>query len=144
MSEKRFVMEAKSAAPTTVDEYIALAPPEVQPILNKIRTVIKETAPEAQERIGYQMPGYYWHGALVWFGAYAHHIGFYPTGEGMAAFKQELSGYKTSKGAVQFPLDDPIPYDMIRKIVKHRVAENLKKSISPKIIEEPHQNANSS
>jgi uncharacterized protein YdhG (YjbR/CyaY superfamily) len=127
MREKGFVMEATKAKPTTVDEYIALAPPDVQPILNKIRAVIKESAPGAQEKISYQMPGFYDHGYLVWFGVYAHHIGFYPSGEGMAAFKQELSGYKTSKGAVQFPLDAPIPYDLIREIVKHRLAENLKK-----------------
>jgi len=120
-------METKKAAPTTVDEYIALAPPDVQPILNQIRAVIKETAPQALEKISYQMPGFYQHGYLVWFGVHTHHIGFYPTGEGMAAFKTELSGYKTSKGAVQFPLDQPIPFDLIRKMVRFKLAENLKK-----------------
>jgi uncharacterized protein YdhG (YjbR/CyaY superfamily) len=120
-------MEANKTVPTTVDEYITLSPQDVQPILNKPRAVIKESAPGALERISYQMPGFYLSGYLVWFGVHARHIGFYPTGEGIAAFKEELSSYKTSKGAVQFPLDQPIPYDLIRKIVKHRLEENLKK-----------------
>ena len=120
-------MEANKTHPITIDEYIAQTPQDVQPILNKIRAVIHESAPGAQEKISYKMPGFYLNGTLVWFGVHSHHIGFYPTGEGMAAFKDELLGYKTSKGAVQFPLDQPIPYDLIRKIVKHRVAGNLKK-----------------
>jgi uncharacterized protein YdhG (YjbR/CyaY superfamily) len=113
--------------PTTVDEYIAQAPKDVQPILQKIRAVIHESAPRAVERLSYRMPGFYDHGYLAWFGLHAHHIGFYPTGEGVTAFKQELSAYKTSKGAVQFPLDQPIPYDLIRRIVAFKLAENLKK-----------------
>jgi uncharacterized protein YdhG (YjbR/CyaY superfamily) len=120
-------MEKNQAAPTTIDAYIALAPPDVQPILNRIRAVIKEAAPQAVEKISYQMPGFYDHGQLVWFGFHAHHIGLYPTWSGIAAFKEELSAYKTSKGAVQFPLDQPIPFDLIRKIVEFRLAENLKK-----------------
>jgi uncharacterized protein YdhG (YjbR/CyaY superfamily) len=120
-------MEGNKARPTTIDEYIAQSAQDVQPILNKLRAVIKESAPGALEKISYQMPGFYLSGYLVWFGVHAHHIGFYPTGEGIQAFKEELSGYKTSKGAVQFPLDQPIPYDLVRKIVEHRVAENLKK-----------------
>jgi uncharacterized protein YdhG (YjbR/CyaY superfamily) len=119
-------MEKKKTPTTSVDEYIAQCPQEVQPILNKIRAVIKESAPQAVEKISYQMPGFYQHGYLVWFGLHMHHVGFYPTGEGMAAFKEELSSYKTSKGAVQFPLDQPMPYDLIRKIVKHRLSKNLK------------------
>ena len=99
----------------------------MQPILVKIRAVIKESAPEAVEKISYQMPAFYLNGDLVWFGAYKHHIGFYPIPSGIEAFKQELSAYKRAKGSVQFPLDKPIPYDLIRKIVKYRVAENLKK-----------------
>lgn len=120
-------MEKTKPAPTTVDEYIAQAPQDVQPILNKIRAAIKEAAPQAQEKISYKMPGYYDHGQLVWFGLHAQHIGFYPTGSGVEAFKEELSAYKTSKGAVQFPLDQPIPWNLIRKIVKFKLAENLKK-----------------
>jgi uncharacterized protein YdhG (YjbR/CyaY superfamily) len=120
-------MEGKKDSPTSIDDYIVQYPDHVRQLLNKVRAVIKETAPEAIEKISYQMPGFYQKGMLVWFAGYAHHIGFYPTSEGIAAFKNELSGYKTSKGAVQFPLDQPIPYGLIRKIVKHRVEENTKK-----------------
>jgi uncharacterized protein YdhG (YjbR/CyaY superfamily) len=117
----------KKAGPTTIDEYIAQYPEDVQIIMKEIRRVIHETAPQAVERISYKMPGFYQNGMLVWLGGFKHHIGFYPTGEGIEAFKDELSEYKTSKGAVQFPLDQPIPYDLIRKIVKYRVEANLKK-----------------
>jgi len=120
-------MEEQKSYPTTVDEYIAQAPQDVQPILHKIRAVIKESAPDAVEKISYQMPGFFLNGGLVWFGVHPHHIGFYPTGSGIEAFKAELSTYKTSKGAVQFPLGEPIPYELISRIVKFRVAENLKK-----------------
>jgi uncharacterized protein YdhG (YjbR/CyaY superfamily) len=120
-------MEGKKAHPTTIDEYIAQFPEDVQQILVKIRAVIKESAPEAVEKISYQMPAFYLNGNLVWFGAHQRHIGFYPTGSGIEAFKEELSAYKWSKGAVQFPLDKPMPYELISRIVKYRVAENLKK-----------------
>jgi uncharacterized protein YdhG (YjbR/CyaY superfamily) len=126
-------MNTNKDHPTTVDEYIAQFPQDVQQILIKIRTLIKELAPEAVEKISYQIPGYYLHGMLVWFAGHEHYIGFYPTGSGIEAFKEELSGYKWSKGAVQFPLDQPIPYELIRKMVRFRIAENLKKaSISKK------------
>jgi uncharacterized protein YdhG (YjbR/CyaY superfamily) len=114
----------KKVGPTTVDEYIVQFPEDVQLILQKIREVIRAAAPQAVERISYQMPGFYQNGMLVWFGGHQNHIGFYPTGEGIEAFKDELSGFKTSKGAVQFPLDQPIPYDLIRKIVIYRVEKN--------------------
>lgn len=120
-------MQAKKGTPANVDEYIAQYPEDVQVILREIRRVIRETAPDAVEKISYQMPGYAQHGSLVWFGAHARHIGFYPTGAGIAAFKDELAGYTQSKGAVQFPLDQPIPYDLIRKIVRRRIADNMKK-----------------
>ncbi|MDR3565720.1 MAG: DUF1801 domain-containing protein [Negativicutes bacterium] len=120
-------MEEQKNNPTTVDEYIAQAPQDVQPILHKIRAVIKEAAPDAVEKISYQMPGYFLNGKLVWFGVHKNHIGFYPNPSGIEIFKSELSVYKQSKGAVQFPLDKPIPYELISKIVKYRVAENLKK-----------------
>ncbi len=123
-------MEGKSDQPTTTDEYIAACAPEVQPVLQRLRALIKECAPGAVEKISYGMPGFYLNGNLVWFGVHARHIGFYPTGEGIAAFKEQLAGYKTSKGAVQFPLDKPLPYDLICQIVKHRVAENLKKGVA--------------
>ena len=120
-------MEKEKTAPATIDAYIAQYPQDVQQILQKIRAAIKEAAPQAVEKFSYQMPGFAFHGALVWFAVHTRHIGFYPTGTGIEAFKNELSTYKTSKGAIQFPLDQPIPYDLIRRIVKFKVAENMKK-----------------
>ena len=120
-------MEGNKAQPTTIDEYIAQYPEDVQHILGKIREVIKESAPDAVEKISYRLPTYYLNGNLIHFGAFKHHIGFYPTPSGTEEFESELSAYKRSKGAVQFPLDKPMPYELIRKIVKFRVAQNLKK-----------------
>jgi uncharacterized protein YdhG (YjbR/CyaY superfamily) len=120
-------MQDKKGPPTTIAEYIAQCPEDVQPVLSRIRAVIKESAPEAVEKISYQMPAFYLNGSLVWFGLHKHHIGFYPKGTGVEAFKEELSRYKATKGAVQFPLDEPMPYELISKIVKFRAAENLKK-----------------
>jgi len=120
-------MEEKKGQPTTIDEYIAQFPEDVQQILIKIRAVIKESAPEAVEKISYQMPGFYLNGFLVSFAVWKHHIGFYPKTSGMEAFKEELSAYKGTKGSVHFPLDEPMPYELISKLVKVRVAENLKK-----------------
>lgn len=121
-------MEGISLSPTTVDEYIAQFPSDVQKILGKIRTVVKESAPQAEEKMSYQMLGYYLNGGLVWFGAYKRHIGFYPKTDGMQTAIQELAAYQGTKGSVHFPIDQPIPYELIGKIVKFRVAENLKKS----------------
>jgi uncharacterized protein YdhG (YjbR/CyaY superfamily) len=112
--------------PTSIDEYIAQCPAEVQPVLEKIRATVKEEAPQAVEKISYGMPGFYQNGMLVWFGAHERHIGFYPTGEGIEAFKDEIGGYKWSKGAVQFPLDQAIPFDLIRKMVRYRLEQNAK------------------
>ncbi len=120
-------MEAKKSGPATLEEYIAQFPEEVQAILAQVRTTIKGAAPQVEERISYGMPGYFLKGRLVWFGAHKNHIGFYPTGSGIEAFREELAGYKQSKGAVQFPLDQPLPYDLIAKIVRFRVEENLRK-----------------
>ncbi len=119
-------METEKAKPTTIDEYISGCPSNVQPILIKIRSVIKAAAPGATEKISYQMPAFELNGILVWFAAFKHHIGFYPKGTGIEAFKNVLSPYKFSKGAVQFPIDKPIPYDLIERIVKYRVEENTK------------------
>jgi len=120
-------MKEKLSTPKTIDEYISKFPADVQKILTKLRSVIKESAPAAVERISYQMPTFYLNGNLVHFAAYKNHIGFYPTPSGIEAFKNELSMYKWAKGSVQFPLDKPMPYELISKIVKFRVAENLKK-----------------
>jgi len=99
----------------------------VQPILQEIRAVIREAAPEATEKISYQMPTFYLNGNLVHFAAYQRHIGFYPTPSGTEQFEQELSAYKRAKGSVQFPLDQPMPYDLIRRMVQFRTAENARK-----------------
>jgi uncharacterized protein YdhG (YjbR/CyaY superfamily) len=121
-------MEGKPGQPATVDEYIAQFPADVQAVLNQVRAVIRDAAPGAVERISYQMPGYYLKGMLVWFAAHKRHIGFYPTASGIAAFQEELAAYKGAKGSVQFPLDQPMPVDLIRRIVQFKVAENLKKA----------------
>jgi uncharacterized protein YdhG (YjbR/CyaY superfamily) len=113
----------------TVDEYILQFPVEVQEILQVLRKLVKDTAPEAEEKISYQMPTYYLHGNLVHFAAYKNHIGFYPTPTGIEAFKDELSNYKGAKGSVQFPIDKPMPLDLIRKILEFRVSENKDKTM---------------
>lgn len=113
-------METKKG-PVTIDEYIATSPEAVRPLLAEIRRVIREAAPQAVEKISYQMPTYFWKKNLVHFAAFSKHIGFYPTPSGVEEFAEELKGYKTSKGAVQFPLDQPVPYDLIRRIVEFRV-----------------------
>ena len=120
-------MADKASAPTTIDEYITACPPDAQPILQKLRAVIRAAAPDAVEKISYGMPCFYQKGNLVYFGLHAHHVGFYPTGSGMEAFVGELGAYKTSKGAVQFPLDQPIPYDLVTRMVQFKVAQNTKK-----------------
>lgn len=112
----------------TIDEYIEEFPESIRTILEKIRQTIREAAPEATEAISYQMPAFKLHGNLVYFAAFKNHIGFYPTPSGIETFKEELSPYKTSKGAIQFPLDKPIPYDLIEKIVRFRVNENIAKA----------------
>ncbi|MBP3039579.1 DUF1801 domain-containing protein [Bacillaceae bacterium Marseille-Q3522] len=117
------IMEYKS-----IDEYILTFPPEIQEKLKMVRKVIKEAAPEAEEKISYQMPTFALHGNLVHFAAFKNHLGFYPTSSGITAFKQELSEYKGAKGSVQFPHDKPLPYDLISRIVKFRVEENIKKA----------------
>ena len=120
-------MDATKTRPTTIDEYISQFPEDIQQLLQKVRAVIRESAPAAVEKISYAMPGFYQNGMLVWFAGHKTYIGFYPTGEGIEAFKDSLTPYKFSKGAVQFPLNQPIPYDLIRKIVKYRVGKNSKK-----------------
>lgn len=117
-------MDSKPA-PTTIDEYIARFPPDIQAILQQIRQTVHAAAPEATEKISYQMPTFYLHGNLVHFAAFAHHIGFYPTPTGIEEFAEELAAYKGAKGSVQFPLDKPIPYDLIRRITLFRVKENV-------------------
>jgi uncharacterized protein YdhG (YjbR/CyaY superfamily) len=117
-------MDPKAKPILTIDEYIAQFPGEIQEILEKLRQAIRESAPEATEAISYRIPTFKLNGNLVHFAAFRDHISFFPTSSGVEAFRNELSGYKTSKGTVQFPLDKPIPFDLVRKIVKFRVREN--------------------
>jgi uncharacterized protein YdhG (YjbR/CyaY superfamily) len=112
----------------TIDEYIKTFPEDVQAILEKIRQTIRKAAPEAVETISYQMPAFKLNGRnLVYFAAWKNHIGFYPMPSGTEAFKKELSPYKGAKGSVRFPIEKPIPYDLVKKIVIFRVKENLEK-----------------
>src|SRR6266498_2712779 len=121
-------METNKTAPKDIDDYIAGFPKDIQTILQKIRQIVKKAAPEAQEKISYQMPTFYLNGNLVHFAAFKNHIGFYPTPSGTAKFKKEIAGYQAAKGSIQFPLDQPIPYDLISQIVEFRVKENLAKA----------------
>jgi uncharacterized protein YdhG (YjbR/CyaY superfamily) len=123
---KGVVLESNKNTVNSIDEYIAKFPEEVQRILNELRAVIKESAPDAEERISYQMPTFALKGNLVHFAAYKNHIGFYPTPNGIQAFKKELSIYEGAKGSIKFPIDRPLPLELISKIVKFRVTENLK------------------
>jgi uncharacterized protein YdhG (YjbR/CyaY superfamily) len=111
----------------TIDEYISKSSENVQDTLKNLRQVIHKAAPEAQEVISYNMPAFKQNGILVYFAAFKHHIGFFPTASGISAFCKELSAYETSKGTVRFPLDKPIPFKLVTKIVKFRVQENLNK-----------------
>ena len=111
----------------TIDEYISLFPDDVQKILQEMRLTIRKSAPKAEEAISYQIPTFKLNGNLVHFAAFKSHIGFYPTSSGITAFQKELSQFKSSKGAVQFPINKPIPFDLVRKIVKYRVKESLRR-----------------
>jgi len=113
---------------TTIDEYIAMFPAETQSLLAELRATIRAAAPEAQEKISYQMPTFAQAGNLVHFAAHKEHIGFYPAPSAIEAFREELAPFESSKGAVRFPIDRPLPLDLIRRIVEFRVAENLRQA----------------
>jgi uncharacterized protein YdhG (YjbR/CyaY superfamily) len=113
--------------PIDTDSYIASFPKGTQKLLQQVRKAIKEAAPKAEEVISYGMPAFKLNGPVAYFAGYEHHIGFYPTGSGIAAFTKENQKYKNSKGAVQFPLDKPIPVTLIKQMVKFKVTENLSK-----------------
>jgi uncharacterized protein YdhG (YjbR/CyaY superfamily) len=121
-------MSTEKPGPNTIDDYIAGFPVEVQEIIEQIRLTIRQAAPEAEETISYQIPTFVLEGNLVHFGAFKKHIGFYPTSSGIANFRKELAAYAGAKGSVQFPLDQPMPLELISKIVKFRVKENLAKA----------------
>jgi len=121
-------MKNDPTAAQSIDDYIAGFPPDVQVILEKLRATIRRSAPGAVEAIKYRLPTFVLGGNLVHFGAFKKHIGFYATPTGNQKFREELSAYKGAKGSVQFPLDKPIPYGLVTKMVKFRVKENLARS----------------
>lgn len=121
-------LDTNSASPNTIDEYIAGFPPDIQAILQQIRAIIRQAAPGATEKISYQMPTFYLNGNLVHFAAFKKHIGLYPAPSGVEAFQDALAPYVKAKGSIQFPLDKPIPYDLIARITAFRVQENLGKA----------------
>jgi uncharacterized protein YdhG (YjbR/CyaY superfamily) len=118
-------MKQPQSVPVTIDEYIASFPPNVRSILKQIRATVRKAAPEAKEAIKYRLPTLVLNGNLVHFGAFKNHIGFYATPTGNEQFRRELSVYKGAKGSVQFPLTEPMPFDLISKIVRFRVQENV-------------------
>ncbi len=118
-------MDNRKGSFRSIDEYIATFPKEIQALLEAVRGAIKAAAPEAEERISYQMPAFALNGNLVYFAALKDHIGLYPTSSGIEAFKDELSAFEGAKGSVRFPIDQPLPLDLISRIVRFRVAENL-------------------
>ena len=121
-------MNGDSVRYVSIDEYIATFPADIQKRLEDVRATIKAAAPQAEEKISYQMPTFFLYGNLVHFAAYKNHIGFYPAPNGIEAFKHELSQFEGSKGTVKFPHSKPLPLDLISRITKYRVAENLKKA----------------
>jgi uncharacterized protein YdhG (YjbR/CyaY superfamily) len=112
---------------TTIDEYIHSFPPEIQEILFELREAVRSAAPNAEEKISYRMPAFYFKGVLVYFAAFKNHIGLYATPTANPEFQKELSRYKTGKGSIQFPIDEPLPLKLICKIVKFRVQENIER-----------------
>ena len=120
-------MKAGRTTPTSIDEYIAASPPEVRSILQRIRVTIQEAAPAAEEKISYQIPTFTLNGNLVHFAAFKKHIGFYPPVRD-EKLRAETSVYAGEKGNLRFPLDQPIPYGLIRKLVKARVRENQERA----------------
>ena len=122
-------MDAKIVRPATVDEYISTFPEDMQSILQKVRNVVREAAPDAQEKISYNMAGYFLEGWLVWFGGFKNHVGMYPITDALEPIKQELSVYKQTKGGIQFPYKNPIPYALIGRMVKLLVEDQKAKGM---------------
>jgi uncharacterized protein YdhG (YjbR/CyaY superfamily) len=121
-------MQASHAAPANIDEYIESSPPDVRAILEKIRRTIRNAAPAAEEIISYRMPAFRLNGILVYFAAFKKHIGLYPPARGDAKLEKAIARYTGPKGNLQFPLDQPIPYDLIERIVRHRVKQTSAKA----------------
>jgi uncharacterized protein YdhG (YjbR/CyaY superfamily) len=124
--QKTFLMQ--NIKYTTIDEYISSFPKNIQKMLGDVRSVIRKVAPDSVETISYGIPTFKLNGNLVHFAAFKNHIGFYPTPNGIEEFEKELSVYKQGKGSVQFPVDKPLPLDLISKIVKYRVKKNSEKN----------------
>src|SRR6187549_3291580 len=125
---------SKMKSYSTVDEYIALAEPKVKKALKDIRKTIKTTAPKAEEVISYQIPGYKYHGMLVFFAAWKDHISLYPAPWSAEALKKEMSAYEGSKGTIKFPIDKPMPLTLIKKMVKYRMKQNEERAASKKLV----------
>ena len=125
-------MKSKQQQPTSIDEYISDFPPDVQPLLEKVRVAIRKAAPKAEEAIKYQMPTFVLNGNLIHFAAWNSHIGLYPGSKPIAEFKEELAKYELSKGTVRFPLDKPIPFGLIGRITKFCVKRNLERAAAKK------------
>jgi uncharacterized protein YdhG (YjbR/CyaY superfamily) len=123
---------ADRSAHGTIDEYIVASPPAVQSILKKIRLTVRKAAPQAEEKLSYRMPAFFQNGVLIYFAAFRNHIGVYPPVRGDEALNKKLAPYQGEKGNLKFPLDEPIPYDLITRIVKLRVKENGEKARSRK------------
>lgn len=121
-------MPTDPSAPRTMDEYIAGFPKEIQEILQEIRKTIRKAAPAAKETIKYKMPTYTLNGNLIYFAAFKNHIALYPAPKGTAKFNKELAAYRGAKSSVRFPLDKPIPFDLVSQIVKLRVKDNLQRA----------------
>jgi uncharacterized protein YdhG (YjbR/CyaY superfamily) len=115
------------APAATIDDYIAGCEPRVRPILKKLRAIVRAEAPDAEETISYRMPAFKRHGVLIYFAAFTHHIGIYPPVKGNAAVERALAPYRGEKGNLRFPIDEPIPYDVIRRVVRARIAEQDRK-----------------
>ncbi|MFN2185999.1 MAG: iron chaperone [Anaerolineae bacterium] len=125
-------MQSSQTTPKDIDEYIAGFPPDIQTTLQQIRATIRAAAPDAEEKISYQMPTFFLYGNLVHFAAFKNHIGFYPAPTGIERFQEKLAAYKGGKGSVQFPLEAPMPLGLIGEIVKYRVQENLARAQAKK------------
>ena len=117
----------KKAAASPIDEYLAQAPPATRPILQKIRAIVRQEARDAVERISYRMPAFFDGGAIIYFAPFRHHVGIFPPVNGDAALEKALAKYRGEKGNLRFPLDEPIPHDLIERIVRHRIERNLEK-----------------
>ena len=125
-------MDGDARMPATIDEYIADFPPDIREKLEALRAMIRKAAPQATEKISYRMPTFWLEGNLVHFAAFRNHIGFYPTPSGIEGFQAELEPYKNAKGSVQFPLDRPLPLELMERIVRYRVEENMAKAARAK------------